>query len=64
MKSQVLINNTKKYSGNYVATRSFADKDVLVAGKDPMKVFKKSKGLGVEEPVIVYIPRKDEVLIY
>jgi hypothetical protein len=60
----VLVNNAEKYSGKYVATRSFKDKRVISAGADPLKVYNRAKRLGAKEPVIVYVPKKDEVLIY
>ncbi len=64
MKDLVLVNDADKYSGKYVATRSFKNKRVISSGTDPLKVYNRAKRLGAKEPVIVYIPKKDEVLIY
>jgi hypothetical protein len=64
MKDLVLVNDADKYYGKYVATRSFKNKRVISSGTDPLKVYKRAKRLGAKEPVIVYIPKKDEVLIY
>ena len=59
-----LVLDADKYPGKYVATRSFRNKKVISFGTDPLKVYEKAKKLGVKEPVIIYIPKKDEVLIY
>ncbi len=64
MKDLVLVHNADKYTGKYVATRSFRNKKVISFGTDPLKVYAKAKKLGAREPVILYIPRKEEVLIY
>ena len=59
-----LVLDADKYTGKYVATRSFKNKKVISFGTDPLRVYEKAKKLGVREPVILYIPKKDEVLIY
>ena len=60
----VLVRNSEKYSGKYVATRTFQDKEVVVSGTDPAKVFNDAKKRGVEDPVVFYVPEKDIVQIY
>jgi hypothetical protein len=47
-----------------VATRSFKNKKVIASGTDPLEVYERAKKLGVREPVLLYVPEKDEVLIY
>jgi len=64
MKDLALVGNENKYSGKYVATRSFKNKKVIAWGADPLKVYERAKRLGVREPVLLYVPEKDEVLIY
>ena len=64
MKDLALVSNQKRYSGKYVATRSFKNKKVIASGTDPLKVYERAKKLGVREPVLLYVPEKDEVLIY
>jgi len=43
-----LLNDTEKYSGEYVAIRSFTE----------------ARDLGVDEPVVFYVPEKDVIQIY
>ncbi|ODS33191.1 MAG: hypothetical protein SCARUB_01669 [Candidatus Scalindua rubra] len=64
METNVLIKESEKYGGQYVATRSFVDKDVVSHGNDPVKVFNEAKDKGVKEPVVFYVPKKDVVQIY
>jgi len=64
MRDLALVSNEKRYSGKYVATRSFKNKKVIACGADPLKVYERAKRLGVRESVLLYVPEKDEVLIY
>jgi len=64
MGKHVLVNNSGKYSGQYVATKSFSDKNVLNHGDNPIKVFNQAKERGVNEPVIFYVPKKGVIQIY
>ena len=64
MKDLALVSNEKRYSGKYVAMRSLKNKKVIAWGTDPLKVYEQAKKLGVREPVLLYVPEKDEVLIY
>lgn len=59
----VLIKD-RKYEGQYVAIKDFNKPEVIAAGKDPQKVYKRALKSGVKEPVIIYIPTKDIVQIY
>jgi hypothetical protein len=60
----VLIKDSEKYHGQYVATRSFKDKKVVSFGSDLNKVFNEAKEKGIETPVVFYIPQKGMVQIY
>jgi len=64
MAANAMVRDGEKYSGKYVATRSFKDKKVLSSGNDPMKVFNMAKKKGAKDPVIFYVPEKDMVHIY
>ncbi|MBI3582705.1 MAG: hypothetical protein HY096_01990 [Nitrospinae bacterium] len=64
METCVLVNNIEKYSGKYVATKTFKDKDVISFGDDPVKVFNDAKKAGADDPVVFYIPEKDTIHIY
>ena len=64
MEPCLLVKDSEKYGGQYVATRSFTDKEVISCGNDPVKVFEEAKRKGVEEPVVFYVPEKDVLQIY
>lgn len=64
MEASVLINNIDQYSGKYVATKGFTDKDVVSHGDDPVTVFHDAVKSGIDDPVIFYVPQKDVVHIY
>lgn len=64
MANMVLLKDGEKYSGQYVATRTFRDKTVLSAGSDPSEVFEEAKSKGADDPVVFYVPKKDIVQIY
>ncbi len=59
-----LISNGDKDDRQYVATKSFASKEVICHGKELQKVYDDAKKQGVEEPVVFYVPGKDVVQIY
>lgn len=64
MDLHILLKDSEKYSGQYVATRSFVDKEVISHGIDPIEVFKEAEGKGISEPVVFYVPEKDVLQIY
>lgn len=61
---RILITDGEKYSGQYVATRSFKDRKVVTYGSNPSKVFNKARKKGVKEPVVFFVPKKGIVQIY
>jgi hypothetical protein len=64
MASHVLIKNAKKYAGKYVAKKSFNSQTVIDSGEDPILVYETAKKKGAPDPVVFFIPRKNEVQIY
>ena len=60
----VQIVKEKKYSGQYVAVKSFEDDTVISSGDHVQEVYKKAAKKGYEDPVIVYVPKKDIIQIY
>lgn len=64
MKTAILVKDSKRYGGKYVAIRSVKNKEVLSSGKDPSKVYDKAKDKGAKDPIIFYVPKKDSVHIY
>lgn len=64
MENMFLINDYEKYSGKYVAKRSFKDLAVVSSGADPQEGMKEAKEKGIADPVVFYVPEKDLVHIY
>ncbi len=64
MQPNVLLKDSAKYSGTYVATRSFNHKTPICWGHDPVEVRKKAEEKGAKDPVVFYVPVKDMVHIY
>lgn len=63
-KTNVLVKDSEKFGGKFVATRSFENKKVLSHGTDPAKVFNEAKEKGVKDPVVFYVPQKNITQIY
>ncbi len=64
MSRNILVKDGDKYSGQYVATKSFKDNKVISFGKDPSKVLEDARKKGAKDPVIFYVPEKDMIHIY
>lgn len=60
---QTLI-KSKKYTGKYVALRSFTDSTVVAIGKTLKEAYKKALKKGYKNPVVTFVPPKNSVLIY
>lgn len=64
MAPQVLVKNSEKYGGKYIATRSFTDKNVVICSSSIAKVYKEAQIKGIEDPVVFYVPKKGMVHVY
>ena len=64
MPQHTLVNNCEKYSGQYVAVKSFSDREVISSGSQPVDVLNAAKEKGFKEPVLIYIPEKGLVHVY
>ncbi|MGR3219110.1 MAG: DUF5678 domain-containing protein [Candidatus Anammoxibacter sp.] len=64
MNAHVLVKDSEVYSGQYVATKSFVDKEVICHGDNPISVTAEAKEKGINDPVVFYIPPEDVVQIY
>lgn len=64
MEPAILANNIENYYGQYVAVKSFTDKEVVSHGIDPIEVFNEAKKEGFIDPVIFFVPDKNVVQIY
>ena len=64
MKEVVLLKDSERYEGKYVAKMSFISENVISSGDDPVKVYEEAKNKGIDEPVIFYVPKKDVAHIY
>ncbi len=59
-----LVNNPDLYSGQYVAVKSFTDREVISHGEIPMNVVNEAKEKGFQEPVLLFIPEKGMLNVY
>lgn len=46
------------YSGKFVATKSFNDKEVVASGRKASSVIRKAKKKGYDSPVIFFVPKR------
>lgn len=60
---KVLI-NSDKYHGQYVAIISIEDATVVGSGDTPEKALREAREKGVQNPYILFIPKKNLVHIY
>lgn len=63
MGAKVLVANAK-YSGKHVAMKSFEDNTIVASGKNPGKVYVAAQKKGVDNPVMVFVPKKDTTYIF
>lgn len=47
------------YRGEYVATRSIRSQTVVSSGSTASEALRNAREHGVEEPVIIFVPKKD-----
>ncbi len=53
-----------KYEGKYVAFDPAVGRKVMASGRNAGAVVARARKLGVEVPAIMFVPRRDEPLIY
>lgn len=53
-----------KYRGYFVAIPSFTEKTVIAYGKKPDKVYEESAKKGVNDPVVVFVPKRDTTFAF
>lgn len=53
-----------KYEGKYVAFDPGAGKKIIASGHDAGAVVARARRLGVKVPAVIFVPRRDEPLIY
>ena len=63
MPVEVLVKD-EKYRGRYVALKAFGDNTVVGSGKTPLAAVKQARTAGVDDPVLLFVPRKGVVQIY
>ncbi len=61
---KVIVRDGRKYSGQYVAMKSFSDRTVVSHGLKADLVLKTAKEKGVPHPVIFYVPKKGMANVY
>jgi len=60
---ETLVKDTK-YAGQYVVLKSFKNNTVAAHGKTLSAAHRKALKAGYKDPVVIYVPEKDAVLIY
>lgn len=63
MKVKTLIKNERAFRGQFVATSTFNDRNVIAHGKDPQKVMRQAEQKS-ESPVVFFVPDKNVTHIY
>ena len=53
-----------KYEGKYVAFDPAVGQEVIAFGRNAGAVVARARKLGVEVPAIIFVPRRNEPLIY
>lgn len=61
---QTLVITSGKYANFYVALASFKDTKIVGKGKTPDEAFEEAEKNGVDDPVILFVPEKDQVQVY
>ena len=59
-----MLNIDSKYEGQYVATASFNDKEVVASGESPARVLQAAKNAGFATPVVFFVPEDDTLFLY
>ena len=58
------VANAEQYSGQYVALTEFEGGEVIAGHADAREVLAEARRKGFPDPVLVYVPEKDAVLLY
>jgi hypothetical protein len=64
MKNILMVKDSEKYAGKYVATKSFMNKEVITFGSDFNDVYDAAEKKGFKNPVVVFIPENNLIHIY
>jgi hypothetical protein len=64
MEAIVLVKEIDKYEGKYVAIKDFTDRKPVTSGDDPITVYNKAVEIGIKDPVVFYVPKRDVAHIY
>jgi hypothetical protein len=64
MDYELLLLNSEKYLGQYVALDSYKNRVVVCSGSDPALVFNRAKDKGIKDPIVFFVPEREMVHIY
>lgn len=64
MPVNILIKDGKKYGGLFVAKKTFQDQEVISSGDNPVSVLEEAKKRGIEDPVVMFVPKEGMVNVY
>jgi hypothetical protein len=59
MANTALVNGSARYGGQFVTVKSFGSKTVVTHGKKAVDVMARAKKKGIEEPVLIFVPKKN-----
>jgi hypothetical protein len=58
------VKSPADYEGEYVGLKSFSSKTVVTHGKKLVAVFKQAQKMGVKNPVVYFVPRKNAINLF
>lgn len=61
---QTLVMTDGRLANHYVALTSFSERKIVGKGKTPDEAFEEARKNGVNNPVILFIPEKNQVQVY
>ncbi len=61
MQKPYVLSAEVKHLGHYAALESFTAEEIICYGDSPVDVVAEAKEKGCNDPVLIYIPEKDEV---
>ena len=54
----------KKYTGRYVAIEDLGKPRIIADGETPQEVYEEAQRKGFNNPIVLFIPHKNQVQIY
>ncbi len=58
-----LVKNGQQYVGQFVATSTFNDRNVIAHGDNPEEVMRQAQQIS-DSPVVFFLPKKDTIHVF